>query len=172
MSIRFTCPTCLMVIESPDAAANQKVECPKCTQRLLVPPLDESKRKTVLGMPATQEQPTPPKAVSQKKGDATSNLPPLRDVDRRIAQLETFRHLYGLIAAAFLAGGAWVANRLFPRLWPTVLGDLHPKYGSLFLPLCVAWGTLGWFAVYQLFQPRITRLRNLRRRVEEEEEFD
>jgi DNA-directed RNA polymerase subunit RPC12/RpoP len=36
-SIRYSCPRCAKPLESPVAAAGQKVNCPDCGQRLLVP---------------------------------------------------------------------------------------------------------------------------------------
>ena len=36
--IRFACPTCQKVLKAPDEGAGRKVNCPKCSQRLIIPP--------------------------------------------------------------------------------------------------------------------------------------
>jgi uncharacterized paraquat-inducible protein A len=36
--IRFQCPLCNTVVSAPDADAGRKGDCPKCGQRLQVPP--------------------------------------------------------------------------------------------------------------------------------------
>lgn len=54
--IRFACPVCRAVLAVPDNAIGKKGSCPKCGQRLLVPP---SRRSTILGQPlpaATEEK--------------------------------------------------------------------------------------------------------------------
>lgn len=49
--IRFLCPTCKSVLQSPGQTAGDKVACPKCGQRVLVPnPVKPAAaNKTVLG---------------------------------------------------------------------------------------------------------------------------
>src|SRR5690348_2981828 len=51
--IRFLCPTCKSVLESPEDRGGKKVTCPnpKCKQRLEVPapPMPSARTKTALG---------------------------------------------------------------------------------------------------------------------------
>jgi DNA-directed RNA polymerase subunit RPC12/RpoP len=48
--IRFACPTCQSVLDSPDDSAGDKLACPRCGQRLQVPtPPAPPPNKTVLG---------------------------------------------------------------------------------------------------------------------------
>ena len=47
--VRLSCPTCHAVLAVPDDQAGRKGPCPKCGQRLLVPPT--ALNKTVLGKP-------------------------------------------------------------------------------------------------------------------------
>ncbi len=51
--IRFVCPTCKCLLDSPDHKAGKKVTCPntKCRQRLQVPALTApiARNRTVLG---------------------------------------------------------------------------------------------------------------------------
>jgi hypothetical protein len=58
--IRFACPRCKSVLESPDEKAGGKVNCPKCQQRLQVPVPPRS--KTMLGslLPTSEPPRTPP----------------------------------------------------------------------------------------------------------------
>jgi len=41
MSIRFQCPICKSVLESPEHKAGSAINCPKCTRRLQVPPVQK-----------------------------------------------------------------------------------------------------------------------------------
>ena len=45
--IRYVCPACNSILESPDRKIGDKINCPKCSQRVQVP--NPSKNKTVLG---------------------------------------------------------------------------------------------------------------------------
>jgi DNA-directed RNA polymerase subunit M/transcription elongation factor TFIIS len=65
--IRFTCPACKSVLESPPHKGGDKVACPKCGQRLLIPnPVKPAARnKTVLG----EELPSPHYSFSKPKLD-------------------------------------------------------------------------------------------------------
>jgi DNA-directed RNA polymerase subunit M/transcription elongation factor TFIIS len=47
--IRFSCPTCQKALKCPDQGAGKKVSCPRCGQRLLIPPPVQAQNKTVLG---------------------------------------------------------------------------------------------------------------------------
>lgn len=49
--IRFSCPTCRKALKAPDHGAGQKVHCPRCGQRVLIPPPIEVQNRTVLGEP-------------------------------------------------------------------------------------------------------------------------
>jgi DNA-directed RNA polymerase subunit RPC12/RpoP len=53
--IRFSCPNCGKHLKAPDEGAGQKVSCPGCSRRLLIPPPVLQQNKTVLGqiMPDT-----------------------------------------------------------------------------------------------------------------------
>src|SRR5690349_10005630 len=46
--IRYSCPTCKSVLESPDDKKERKVLCPKCGQKLQIP-VPPSRNRTVLG---------------------------------------------------------------------------------------------------------------------------
>jgi DNA-directed RNA polymerase subunit RPC12/RpoP len=48
--IHFSCPSCRNSLMSPDEAAGTKIACPKCGQRLLIPPPVQAQNKTVLGI--------------------------------------------------------------------------------------------------------------------------
>lgn len=58
--IRFTCPNCRVLLESPDHKAGRKIACPNCTQRLQIPtqPLPPPHPHTVLA-PLVIHQPDP-----------------------------------------------------------------------------------------------------------------
>jgi hypothetical protein len=45
--IAFKCPTCQQVMNTPDEAGGQKLACPKCGQRLQVPPPPQEGRHSV-----------------------------------------------------------------------------------------------------------------------------
>ncbi len=47
--IRFACPACRKILKAPDEGAGRKINCPKCGQRLLIPPPVQVQNKTVLG---------------------------------------------------------------------------------------------------------------------------
>lgn len=61
--IRFTCPVCNASLHVPDSAAGKKGPCPKCGQRLLVPPPQRRKptqpkgrrNQTILGVTEAEE---------------------------------------------------------------------------------------------------------------------
>ncbi|MGH7172770.1 MAG: hypothetical protein ACRELG_21010 [Gemmataceae bacterium] len=90
--IRFTCPTCKTVLQSPGPTAGNKVACPKCGQRLLVPnPVKPAAgNKTTLG-------------AAPKAGGPLPFAPPRRNP--RAARLALFLAL-GL--CALLAAGRGV----------------------------------------------------------------
>jgi DNA-directed RNA polymerase subunit RPC12/RpoP len=115
--ITFTCPACQAALESPDHTAGQKVHCPKCGQRLLIPPPMPRPilNRTMLGQATT---PLP-----------TSSSPPPEpvvwvgvrcyDCDRAIPEGESVRHD---ISSGGGGLGAW---------WPLIL----LSGGSLWLVL-------------------------------------
>src|SRR5262245_32333490 len=84
--IRFACPACKAVLESPDQKAGSKVNCPKCGQRLQIPGAPVSRSRTVLGAllpggrPKVIEQPptTAPAPKPQKPPLAPSVPQPPR----------------------------------------------------------------------------------------------
>lgn len=47
--IRFQCPACQKILKTPEHGAGRKINCPKCGQKLLVPPPIQRQNKTVLG---------------------------------------------------------------------------------------------------------------------------
>jgi hypothetical protein len=49
--IRFSCPACQKVLKAPDQGAGRKTHCPRCGQRLLIPPPVRVENKTILGRP-------------------------------------------------------------------------------------------------------------------------
>jgi DNA-directed RNA polymerase subunit RPC12/RpoP len=55
--ITFQCPACHKVLKVQDDSAGKKAPCPKCGQRLLVPPPVQN--KTVLGQPVPESAPEP-----------------------------------------------------------------------------------------------------------------
>src|SRR5262249_2088657 len=59
--IAFICPACQSALESPDHTTGQKVNCPKCGQRLLIPPPmpRPMRNRTMLG-PVIARSSTPP----------------------------------------------------------------------------------------------------------------
>jgi hypothetical protein len=67
--IRFACPACKSILESPDRKAGNKVPCPKCGQRLQIPGGTVSRTRTILGALLPSRG---PKAVAQ----APPPLPP------------------------------------------------------------------------------------------------
>src|SRR5215831_8906090 len=105
--IPFTCPACQAALESQDHTTGQNVNCPKCGQRLLIPPPMPRPilNRTMLGQAIT---PLP-----------TSSSPPLEpvvwvgvrcyDCDRAIPEGESVRH-----DISRGGGGLWA-------LWPLLL---------------------------------------------------
>src|SRR6516162_2874919 len=63
--LRYMCPRCKSVLESPEQKAGDKVSCPKCQQRLQVPGLPRD--KTILAPPipgpSSPSSPIPPQAI-------------------------------------------------------------------------------------------------------------
>src|SRR5262249_7209149 len=70
--IRFRCPTCKFVLESPGTMAGRKIVCPHCGQRLLIPnpvkPAEGS--NTILGEPL----PVSPDSLTGSKLDWLDDL--------------------------------------------------------------------------------------------------
>lgn len=71
--IRFACPRCKSVLESPDHKAGSKVACPKCQQRLLIPTLPRS--KTILA-PLVAHIPHPGIPQPSQEAAKTDSVPP------------------------------------------------------------------------------------------------
>jgi DNA-directed RNA polymerase subunit RPC12/RpoP len=80
--IRFSCPTCQKPIKAPDDAQGRKVPCPQCGQRLLIPPSEQSRHKTVLGkLSPDPVGPMPLGAPTvQWQPNAAPPVPPVRQV--------------------------------------------------------------------------------------------
>src|SRR5262249_45288700 len=47
--ICFTCPNCQKALKAPDNCSGRKTSCPKCGQRLYVPPPGGTQNKSILG---------------------------------------------------------------------------------------------------------------------------
>lgn len=76
MPIRFACPTCRATLEAPESKGGHKINCPRCQQRLLIPPA--TRNKTILGEPlppalSGRRDPKPPREESP-----AGNLPAKR----------------------------------------------------------------------------------------------
>lgn len=48
--IRFACPACQKVLKTSDEGVGRKTSCPRCGQRMLIPPRVQVQDKTVLGL--------------------------------------------------------------------------------------------------------------------------
>src|SRR5207253_7300230 len=70
--IRFACATCRNAIETPDDRAGDKMACPVCGQKLLIPPPLSRRKKTVLGQLLPSAEPAPPEDASR----AALDIPP------------------------------------------------------------------------------------------------
>jgi len=70
--IRFQCPACQKVLKAEDRGAGTKINCPKCGQRLLVPPPVQVENNTVLA------RPLPPHPTTELPGSEpqTGSIPP------------------------------------------------------------------------------------------------
>jgi DNA-directed RNA polymerase subunit RPC12/RpoP len=80
MTIRFSCPTCQKALKAPDNGAGRKIPCPQCGQRLMIPPTEQTRNKTVLGRlspdsPASSPS-LPPGVASVNWSPGESNAPP------------------------------------------------------------------------------------------------
>jgi DNA-directed RNA polymerase subunit RPC12/RpoP len=64
--VQFPCPTCKQMLSAPDEVAGQKVACPHCGQKLLLPepPKSAAQNKTVLVSLEPEPQSVPPGVVS------------------------------------------------------------------------------------------------------------
>ncbi len=67
--IRYACPRCKAVLESPDQEAGHKVACPGCGQRLQIPL--PPRTKTILASPV----PVPPSAPGTPQPPPAVNYP-------------------------------------------------------------------------------------------------
>lgn len=75
--IRFQCPVCDKVLKAPDHGAGQKISCPKCGQRLLIPQPAPAANKTVLGrsLPESSSSSVPPSMASSSAASLTATCP-------------------------------------------------------------------------------------------------
>jgi hypothetical protein len=109
--IRYTCPRCRSLLESPDHLADRKIGCPHCGQRLQLPP-PQAINKTVLATPAYQqerrmEESAPPvrllkclgRAIAHNAGKAVANAVPFGGVVYDIAE-QTVRDFREEVPAA------------------------------------------------------------------------
>lgn len=73
--IRFACPTCQKVLKVPDHGAGRKTSCPKCGQRMLIPPPENpaTNNKTVLGQ-LTSSIPSPVLGPAQSEYAESDSL--------------------------------------------------------------------------------------------------
>jgi hypothetical protein len=58
--IRFSCPVCQKVLKAPDHGTGQKCSCPRCGQKLVVPPPFQFENRTILGLPLPSAADSPP----------------------------------------------------------------------------------------------------------------
>lgn len=58
--IRFACPVCHKIMKAPEKGVGKKISCPKCGQRLEIPPPVQVQNKTVLGQPLPEKIPAVP----------------------------------------------------------------------------------------------------------------
>jgi DNA-directed RNA polymerase subunit RPC12/RpoP len=72
--IRYACPRCRGILESPDDKAGSKVACPRCQQRLRVPALPPN--KTVLAPLVSYEPPAPPATIPLPPSSQAPAVPP------------------------------------------------------------------------------------------------
>lgn len=61
----FNCPSCSKSLSTPDETAGNKVECPKCGQRILIP---SPKNKTKLGQIVDESPSITPSVPPEKRG--------------------------------------------------------------------------------------------------------
>ncbi len=80
MSVRFQCPACKSVLKTSERKVGEKVACPKCGQRLLIPPPArvpaQVENRTVLGRPLPDSGTPSPVSASR------SAPPPMRHGER------------------------------------------------------------------------------------------
>lgn len=72
--IRFQCPTCLKNLKAPDDGGGHKTHCPRCGQRLFVPPPFQApaRNKTIMGQP----QSSPPEWLDEFRAAEGKSKPP------------------------------------------------------------------------------------------------
>lgn len=78
LMIRFSCPACQKILKVSDHGAGRKVPCPRCGQRLLIPPPVQERNKTVLGQPVPDvgaSFPSPPSGVTPSASGLPSAPP-------------------------------------------------------------------------------------------------
>ncbi|WP_020474927.1 hypothetical protein [Zavarzinella formosa] len=109
MPIPLRCPSCKTSLPVADSDAGQKIFCPSCGQKILVP---IPRNKTVLAEfdddPAPQQQPSRPAGPREDRRDERDDVrrddPRLREDDRRPRPVPGKAQA---IAFMLLLGGAW-----------------------------------------------------------------
>lgn len=71
--IHFQCPTCHKNLKAHDQGVGRKTHCPRCGQRLLVPPPipTQARNKTIMGQPA----PSPPEWLDEIRAAEAKSKP-------------------------------------------------------------------------------------------------
>src|SRR5438876_5436641 len=80
MSIRFQCPICNSVLESPEHKAGSAINCPKCRRRLQVPPPQRP-------APATPSAPPIPSLPANPSLPAAPAAPPAEPAPLEILEV-------------------------------------------------------------------------------------
>ena len=117
--IRFQCPTCLKRLKAPDGGAGRKISCPKCGQRLLIPPpvrpQKQPQDRTALGQPMPDPDAPPAPSPLPPPGPPPGDAPQgqaLVDHSGSSWRGKAARQLFRL-----LAGGLFLTLFLAVVLW-------------------------------------------------------
>jgi phage FluMu protein Com len=128
--LRFACPACNAVMNSPDGTAGVKVACPKCGQRLQIP---APPKGTILAKPLPPKRPSADKtglAVHPSSVDPPQSSAPVHPQSESPAETET-AHVYDyprppskwmgrVVLSAILLGlvlaAGWVSLLAFRRV--------------------------------------------------------
>lgn len=143
--MQFRCPSCSQSMQCPDDLAGKKAICPKCGQKVLIPPpvsLPNAANKTLLGHPEPDgtrpdaaAAPAPiPLATHAPPAAATAEpLPPPTPTKRKIPRLAWVGvAVAGGLAACFVCtcGGVGIrsvtTNGAVPFLRPDITGKWEP----------------------------------------------
>jgi DNA-directed RNA polymerase subunit RPC12/RpoP len=73
--MRFSCPTCQKVLKAPADEAGRKIHCPRCGQRLEIPPPPQPVNHTVLAHPVLGPHATSPRPAAPGKAPLVTTCP-------------------------------------------------------------------------------------------------